>query len=264
MLARAHGLRFVAVVDPNVSAENVAKIRAFGGEVETAEDADERGYLAARVARVQELCAAEPSFVWTDQYTAAANPRAHQTGTAPELLRQLDHRLDMVFVAVSTCGTLAGVGTYLRQASPTTRIVAVDARGSVVFGDPPAPRLLVGIGSGRTPAFDIDGLYDDVVHVTDRDAFACCRALAAATGIHVGGSSGAVIAACLEVLRQMTRPCRVACICPDNGDNYLSTIWSDPWLSAHGIDASQVPGGVGFDLADDPRLSGAPAPAPPS
>jgi 2,3-diaminopropionate biosynthesis protein SbnA len=245
MLARAHELHFVAVVDPNVSPENLAKMLAFGAEIDVVDRIDASGYLSARLERVRARCERDPLAVWTNQYGSPANPLAHRTGTGPEILRQAGGQLDAVFIAVSTCGTLAGIGTYLRAASPATRIIAVDATGSAVFGCPPRRRLLVGIGSSRTPDFAIDGLFDEIEHVDDQEAFACCRALADKTGIYVGGSSGAVIAACVRHLEHADSPRRVMCLCPDNGDNYASTIWSDAWLGEHAIDVA----GAAFHFA---------------
>ena len=100
------------------------------------------GYLLTRLARIREMLAEDPGLLWTNQYSNAANPEAHYSGTAPEIFRQMEHRVDAVFVAVSTGGTLAGIGRYFREASPDTRIIAVDARGSVALGGPPGVRKL--------------------------------------------------------------------------------------------------------------------------
>ena len=240
-LARLHGYRFVAVVDPKITPENLARLRRLGARIELVEQPDEAGgYLLSRLERVRELCASSAACVWPDQYRNPANPAAHEQGTAPELLEQLDGDLDAVFVPVSTGGTLAGIGRFLRHASPATRIIAVDAYGSVAVAGRAAPRLLTGIGASRPSSFAILDLYDEVVHVPDRVAFAFCRTLAAATGISVGGSSGAALAACARLLAAEPQLARVACLCPDRGDAYASTIFNDSWLTRHDLDPRRL------------------------
>lgn len=243
-IARRRGYRFVAVVDPKTTTENLARLRRLGARIELVDRADEAGgYLLSRLQRVRELCASS-AFVWPDQYSNPANPRAHERGTAPELLEQLHGHLDAIFVPVSTGGTLAGIARFLRRESPATRIVAVDALGSVALGGHAGPRLLTGIGASRRSSFASVDLYDERVLVGDAEAFAFCRALAAETGIRVGGSSGATLAACARVLADADFE-RVVCLCADRGESYASTIYDDRWLTRHGFDpAALEPGPV--------------------
>jgi N-(2-amino-2-carboxyethyl)-L-glutamate synthase len=235
-LARQRGCRFVAVIDPKTTPENVRRLRQLGAHLELVDAPDAAGgYLLRRLERVRQLCASSSAYVWPDQYANPANPRAHEHGTAPELLAQLAGALDAVFVPVSTGGTLAGIARFLRRESPSTRIVAVDARGSVALGGRPGPRLLTGIGAGKRSTFATPDLYDEMVRVGDAEAFAYCRALAATTEIALGGSSGASLAACARLLARDGELERVACICPDGGRSYRSTIYSDRWLARNGI-----------------------------
>jgi cysteine synthase A len=250
MIARARGYEFVAVVDPKTTDENLAKMTGMGAHLEKVSQPDETGgYLLSRLARVRELCASSEAFVWTDQYSNPANPDAHFRSTGPEIYRDMDGRVDVVFVAVSTGGTLAGVGRYFRTVSPRTKVVGVDARGSVVFGGPPAPRLLTGIGSSRRSSFLTPDLVDEHRMVGDAGAFAFCRALDAAAGIKVGGSSGAVLAGCAEYLAEHPEARRVACICADRGENYATSIFDDGWLSARGLSLSAADLGPVDDIA---------------
>jgi len=240
-IARRRGYRFLAVVDPKTTTETLARLRALGARVDLVETPDEAGgYLLSRLRRVRELCAASDAFVWPDQYTNPANPRAHEHGTGPELLEQLRGDLDAVLVPVSTGGTLAGIGRFLRRESPATRIVAVDARGSVALGGQAGPRLLTGIGAGRRSSFLSRNLYDQRILVSDAEAFAYCRALAQATRIRVGGSSGAALAACGRLLAAEPDLERIACLCPDSGATYSSTIYDDAWLERHGLPPSAL------------------------
>jgi 2,3-diaminopropionate biosynthesis protein SbnA len=255
-LARSRGYRFVAVIDPKTTPENVSRLRRLGARLELVETPDPAGgYLLARIERVRTLCAASEAYVWPNQYANPANPRAHEEGTAPELLEQLDGELDAVLVPLSTGGTLAGIARFCRRESPATRVIAVDAQGSVALGGRPGPRLLTGIGAGKRSSFATPDLYDEALLVRDAEAFAYCRALAAATGIQLGGSSGATIAACARVLARDPGVERVACICPDGGGSYRSTVYSDRWLARNGIRLGAADLGPVEEIAPAPAVA---------
>jgi 2,3-diaminopropionate biosynthesis protein SbnA len=227
MLARDRGYGFTAVVDPRITEENLHRLQALGAEIRMVESTDETGgYLLTRLAVVREMLAEDPGLLWTNQYSNAANPEAHYLGTGPEILR----------VAVSTGGTLAGIGRYFREASPDTRIIAVDARGSVALGGSPGLRKLTGMGSSRPSAFVTPRHYDELVYVGDCEAFAFCRALDAAIGLKVGGSSGACLAACARYLQFHAKVERAVSICADRGEHYASSIFSDSWLAQNGLE----------------------------
>jgi len=240
MLALDHGYQFTAVADPKVTAENMRRLHDLRAETAMVEAPDETGgYLLTRLGRIREMLADDPGLLWTNQYANTANPKAHYSGTAPELLRQMGRRVDAVFVAVSTGGTLAGIGRYFREASPDTRIIAVDVRGSVALGGYAGLRKLTGIGSSRRSEFIDARLYDELIYVQDCEAFAFCRATDAATGIKVGGSSGACLAACARYLQSHRKAEWVVCICPDRGEHYASTIFSDSWLTQNGLEVGR-------------------------
>ena len=237
MLARDRGYQFTAVVDPRVTVENMRRLHALGAETRMVESPDETGgYLLSRLARVREMLVEDPGLLWTNQYSNAANPEAHYLGTAPEIHRQMEHRVDAVIVAVSTGGTLAGIGRYFREASPETRIIAVDARGSVALGGSPGVRKLTGMGSSRRSEFVTPGLYDELIYVGECEAFAFCQALDAATGMKIGGSSGACLAACARYLRLHNKVERAVCISADRGEHYASSIFSSSWLAQNGLE----------------------------
>lgn len=237
MIARDSGYQFTAVVDPKVTEENIRRLHDLGAETTMVEVPDETGgYLLTRLARIREMLAEDPELLWTNQYSNWANPRAHYSGTAPEILRQMEHKVDAVFVAVSTGGTLAGIGQYFREASPETQIVAVDAKGSVALGGTPGPRKLTGVGASRRSDFVGTDLYDDLIYVGDRESFAFCRALDAATCIKVGGSSGTCLAACARWMASHPEAERAVCICADRGEYYRSTVFNDSWLAQNGLE----------------------------
>jgi cysteine synthase A len=236
-IARRHGYPFVAVVDPKTTPELLLRLRRLGAAIELVDTPDEAGgYLLSRLERVGWLCASSDRFVWPNQYENPANPRAHELGTGPEILEQMG-AVDAVFVAVSTGGTLAGIARCFRRESAATHVVAVDAVGSVALGGEPAARLLTGIGASRRSTFVSRELYDERVLIGDAEAFACCRRLAAEAGLFVGGSSGAVLAACARVLATRPELERVVCVCADGGERYRSTIFDDRWIARHLTDA---------------------------
>ena len=235
-LCLVKGYRFVAVVDPKTTRENITRMKALGAEVECVEQPDETGgYLLSRLARVQQLCRQSTRYIWANQYSNPANPRIHYIQTGPEIYAQLEEQVDAVFVPTSTGGTLAGIARFFREVSSTTRIIAVDAYGSVIFGAPAAPRKLTGIGSSQHSIFLHAASYDTSLLIKDEEAFACCRALYAATGLKVGGSSGAVLFACVRYLRDHPDLRQVVCVCADRGENYATSIFNDEWLQRQGL-----------------------------
>jgi cysteine synthase A len=232
--------RLVAVIDPKTTQENLAKMQALGAQIEMVDQPDENGgYLLSRLKRIQELCQSSTSYIWTNQYSNTANPLIHYLSTGPEIYRQMHGNVDALFVAVSTGGTLAGIGRFFREASPTTSIIGVDAHGSVIFGTPPAPRRLTGVGSSRPSSFITRDLYNLHMLVGDEEAFAFCRALWETTRIKVAGSSGAVLAACAKYLHAHPEVKNVVCVCADSGDNYANTIFNDAWIQKQGFDVSK-------------------------
>lgn len=237
MICRAKGYQFIAVVDPKTTQENIAKMQSLGASIEFVDQQDETGgYLLSRLARVQELLSRSNHYIWTNQYSNLANPDIHFLSTAPEIYRQMHGTVGAIFIAVSTGGTLAGIGQYFRAMSPTTRIIGVDALGSVVFGTPSGPRKLTGIGSSRTSDFVKREHYDQYQQVSDAEAFAFCRAVYAATDIKLGGSGGAVVAACARYLAEHPQLEDVVCLCPDTGENYITSIYCDQWLQHHDLE----------------------------
>ena len=232
-ISESLGYRFVAVVDPKITPENSAKMQNAGAVLDKVTELDETGgFLLTRLRRVQHLLSSIKGAVWPNQYENPANVRAHLEGTGAEILHQMDSKIDVIFLAVSTGGTLAGVSRCLRKASPSVRVIAVDAKGSIALGGIPGSRLLTGIGASRAITLANRNDYDSVIYIDDANAFACCRALHHRTNLDVGGSSGAVIAAATQWLSEQSDPIRVVCLCPDTGANYRSSIFNDDYVTA--------------------------------
>lgn len=235
-LAADLGLPFTAVVDDRLPDMMRRRMRAFGAELLPADGADGADRLQSRLNTVARQCAEDPGVVWPNQYDNPMNPRVHEIWTGPELLAQAPDA-QALFVGVSTGGTLAGVSRAARAARPELKIVGVDVEGSRAFGGAAGVRILTGIGSGIPSRYLGDGVCDAVEVVSSLAGARQCRAWREATGLGLGGSSGAVLAAALGHLARHPELDRVLCLCPDLGENYADTIYDDAWALGHGLDA---------------------------
>lgn len=176
--------------------------------------------------------------VWLNQYESPANPEAHERSTARAVLRAFG-RVDHLVVGVGTGGTLMGCVRAMRVLSPGTRVVAVDAVGSVTFGGEPARRLIPGLGASRPSTLVDRDAPDVVVHVPEHDAVRECRWLARTAGLLAGGSTGTVLAAVRALAPSFAPDDTVVALSPDMGERYVTTVYDDEWVSAHGLDAPQ-------------------------
>ncbi|MDU0289833.1 2,3-diaminopropionate biosynthesis protein SbnA [Saccharothrix longispora] len=253
-LCRYFGLRFICVVDAKTTGHNVKILRAYGAEVEvvTTPDPETGELLPARLARVRELVATLPHAFWPNQYANPRNPQAHER-TMREIVTALDDPVDYLFVPAGTTGTLQGCGRYVRRHGLRTEIIAVDAVGSALFdpAPPPVSRLIPGHGASVRPLIHDASAPHRVVHVTDLDCVAGCRALVEREAVLAGGSSGAAVTALHRLAPSLPRGSTCVLVLPDGGDRYLDTIYSDEWVVEH---LGRVP-----DLWADaaPVLSGA-------
>jgi cysteine synthase A len=228
------GLRFVCVVDPKTTQQNIDILKAYGAEVDmvTRPDPATKEYLPVRLERVRELLGRDPNNFWPAQYSNPDNPAAHYS-TMREVEAALGGPLDYVFCATSTCGTLRGCAEYVREHKRQTRVYAVDAVGSAIFGSEKARRLIPGHGAAVIPELFQTDLTDHVVHVTDLDCVAGCRRLVRREGILAGGSSGGVLRA-VELSKDAIAPgSTCVAILADRGERYLDTIYSDTWVEAN-------------------------------
>ncbi|WP_051681664.1 2,3-diaminopropionate biosynthesis protein SbnA [Cellulomonas sp. HZM] len=235
-ICAARGYSLTCVTDPNANASTVATMRALGAHVVVVDERDANGgFLGSRIAWIQELLRTDGSAVWLNQYENPANALAHESSTALALLQAFD-RVDTLVVGVGTGGTLAGCLAAVRRFSPSTRIVAVDAIGSVTFRTPAGRRHLPGLGASR-PSPVVDGLDPDVVvHVAEHDAVRECRWLATHAGLLAGASTGTVLAALRHLADELPRDGTVVALSPDLGDRYLASVYDDAWVARAGLD----------------------------
>lgn len=228
------GLRFICVVDPKTTLQNINLLRAYGAEVDLVErpDLQTGEFLQARLNRVRLLLQTEKNSFWPNQYANEYNSMAHHP-TMREIVSALGGGPDYLFCAVSTCGTLRGCSEYVSAQGLKTKIFAVDAVGSVIFGGGKSKRLIPGHGAAVMPKLFREGLAHQCVHVTDQECVVGCRRLARREAILAGGSSGAVMMAIAKVMKEM--PARSTCVAilADRGERYLDTIYSDDWVREH-------------------------------
>jgi len=212
----------------------MAILRAYGAEVDIVTDPHpETGeFLDARLARISQIISENPDAFWPNQYQNPANPEAHYLQTAVEILRDLGRPPDGLIAATSTCGTIAGLQRYFHEIGAHTKIIAVDAVGSAIFGQAPQKRHIPGLGSSRRPdLIDPEGVR--VVHVSSRDCVAGCRLLARQEAILAGGSSGGVVLAAGRIAPELPKRSNIVVILPDRGDRYIDTVYSDAWVLEH-------------------------------
>ncbi|GGM32887.1 2,3-diaminopropionate biosynthesis protein SbnA [Longimycelium tulufanense] len=233
----AKGYPFTCVTDPNSNVQSVALMRSFGADVVMVDRRDRNGgYLGSRIEYIEKRLAGNPDLVWLNQYANPANPRVHANRTAKAIVDELG-QVDYLFVGVGTSGTLMGCVSYFRQHSPNTRIVAVDAVGSVTFGFPPGPRRIPGLGTSRRPQLCEPDAVDDIMLVAERDAVRSCRWLARERGLLAGGSTGSVLSAVLRRWRGIPAGARIVALSPDAGERYVETLYNDDWVATNfGVD----------------------------
>jgi 2,3-diaminopropionate biosynthesis protein SbnA len=227
-------LRFICVVDPKITAQNLSLLKAYNVEVDMvqAPDPETGEFLGARLKRVKQLAENLPNSFWVNQYANEWNSCAHRQ-TMHEIATVLDWKLDYLFCATSTCGTLRGCAEYIK-------LIAVDAVGSAISGDRTTTRLIPGHGAALVPQLFRDDLADDFVRVTDLDCVVGCHRLLRDEALLAGGSSGAIITAIERYAPKLRRGTVCVAILPDRGERYLHTIYSPDWVRQHFGDVSHL------------------------
>ncbi len=225
------GLTFIPVIDPNINRDYEKVLHLLCDKVVKVEQRDlTGGYLLTRIEMVKEICGRYPGSFWTNQYGNENNFRAYYESLGLEIGAHFE-RLDYLFVAVSSCGTITGLSMRLKELFPHIRIIAVDVEGSVIFGTPPAPRHVSGIGASKVPDILQYAIVDEVMHVSEPDLISGCYQLLEEQLILGGGSSGTVYFAVKEFFRSHAADpaANVLFITPDSGKAYLDTIYNPQW-----------------------------------
>ena len=199
-IAAAKGYRIILTMPETMSVERRNILKAYGAELVLTDGT--KGMKGA-IAKAQELAAEIPDSFIPGQFENPANPAAHRATTGPEIWRDTNGRIDIFVAGVGTGGTITGVGEYLKGQNPDINIVAVEPAGSPVLSEGKAGKHKIqGIGAGFVPEILSTSVYDEVIRVTDEDAFAAARYLAGREGILTGISSGAALHAAVELARR--------------------------------------------------------------
>lgn len=238
VICAAKNYRLTCVCDTNSNVSAVAMMRALGAEVVVISTRDANGgYLGSRIEYVRQRLAAEPNLRWLNQYANPSNPAAHEQSTAPAVLAAFK-RVDYLFVGVGTGGTLMGCVDFFRRRSASTRVIAVDAVGSVSFGADSAMRHIPGVGTSRKPELLDRCAPDEVLFVPEAETVRECRWLARRTGLLAGGSTGTVLGAVRQRGASIPADSTVVAIAPDIGERYLSSVYDECWVIDHGLEAA--------------------------
>ncbi|MDN4070613.1 cysteine synthase A [Paenibacillus vini] len=220
MNAAAKGYKAILVMPDNMTLERINLLKAYGAEVVLTPAALR---MPGSIEKALELQSQIPGSFIPQQFQNPANPDVHRLTTGPEIISQMDGRLDAFVATSGTGGTITGTGEYLREHLPEIQIVVVEPKGSpVLSGGQPGPHKLVGTSPGFIPPILNTGVYDEIVQVEDKDALDTARRLAALEGILVGPSSGASVWTAMQLARKLGKGKRILCIAPDTGERYLS------------------------------------------
>lgn len=221
-VAAARGYRVILVMPDTMSVERRQLMKAYGAELVLTEGA--RGMKGA-IEKAAELAASMPGSFVPSQFDNPSNPKAHRAHTGPEIWEDTGGSVDLFVAGVGTGGTITGVGAYLKSKNPAVRVVAVEPAASPVLSAGTAgPHKIQGIGAGFVPPVLDTGIYDEIIPVSNEDAFSVGRLIGTQEGVLVGISSGAAVAAALELARRPENEGRtIVALLPDTGSRYLST-----------------------------------------
>jgi cysteine synthase A len=222
LVCAARGYKCALVMPETMSKERRMLLRAYGADLVLTPGVDG---MPGAIRRAEEMAAADARYFIPQQFENPANPEVHRRTTAEEIWRDSDGKVDVVVAGVGTGGTITGIGEVIKQHKPAARCVAVEPDGSpILSGGEKGPHALQGIGAGFVPKVLNTAIYDEIVRVTNEDAFASARRIAREEGILAGISSGAAIWAAEQVARRPeSKGKMIVVIVPSNGERYLST-----------------------------------------
>ena len=243
LVAALKGYRLILVIPDKMSLDKIQHLKALGVEVRLTRSDVGKGHPEYYQDIAERLQREIPGAFWVDQFSNPANPEAHETGTGPEILAQMDGDVDAVFCGVGSGGTITGIGRFMRANSPKTEMVVADPEGSVV-----AEAANTGNVPNEVGSWLVEGIEEDFIPpncdlsvisrgitVSDGEAFAAIQLLLSKEGILGGSSTGTLLAAALRYCREQTEPKRVVTLVCDTGNKYLSKAYNRAWLVDQGL-----------------------------
>lgn len=221
-VAAARGYRIIIVMPETMSMERCQLMKAYGAELVLTKGVEG---MKGAIAKAEELADEIPGSFIPGQFVNPSNPKAHRESTGPEIYEDTDGKVDVFVAGVGTGGTITGVGEYLKSKNPAVRIVAVEPASSAVLSSGEAgAHKIQGIGAGFIPEVLNTSIYDEIIPVSDEDAFAAGKSIGRKEGILVGISSGAAAFAAIELAKRSENEGKtIVVLLPDTGDRYLST-----------------------------------------
>lgn len=241
LVASVKGYKMIFVMPDKMSEEKRAILRAYGAKVVVTptnvppESAEHYTKVAEKLARET------PHSYMPNQYENRANPDAHYRTTGPEIWRQTEGKVDVFVCGMGTGGTITGTGRFLKEKKKNLKVVGADPEGSIFYprfhaqNEQPHQYKVEGIGEDFMPGTLDMSIIDDVIQVSDTDAFQMARRLAQEEGIMVGGSGGTAVQAALRVADRLDEHKMIVALLPDTGRNYLSKLFSDKWMREQGF-----------------------------
>lgn len=226
MVAAAKGYETILTLPETMSEERRRLLKSYGARLVLTPG--DQG-MSGAIEKAQELQASIPGAIILGQFENPANPAAHRRTTGPEIWEDTDGKVDIFVAGVGTGGTITGIGEYLKEKNPQVIVVAVEPEGSpVLSGGKAGQHGLQGIGAGFVPEVLNTGIYDEIIQVSDADAYAAGRAVAKQEGVLVGITSGAALHAATQLAKRPDNKGKtIVALLPDSGDRYLSTLFAE-------------------------------------
>ncbi len=252
MLGAERGYSVCAICDRHLPAAKKARLFAFGADIlflpQTPAGIDT---VQLRIAVATWLADAVPNSISLGQYSNSANPQIHYETTGPEIWEAFDGQIDVLVAAVGTCGTISGVGRFLKERKPSVQAVGVEPEGSIIFGGENRPYVIQGGGLSFIPSILDRSVVDRGLKVADAESVAAVHGLARAEGLLVGGTGGLVVEALARLAPEFGPGRNLIGIIPDAGERYLDTLYDEQWLNHHHFRERLPPrGSVDGELAE--------------